>query len=174
MHKFLKIIPVAFFAITALTISSCSDDNGQPTPNPSENSNLYTFQYPIYEITYTEGETDESETVGNNIYATFSYDAQNRITHIDYDYADMYDFTYTPFNVICNQWDGITSQKISSNGYISHLEFKDGDRSFSYDFSYDNNNHLIKIQRTIDNSTLTTSINWESNSIGSVLQTDNN
>ena len=169
MHKFLT---VAFFALAELTILSCSEDNDELVPNRS--NNLYISQYPIYEITYTEGETDESETVGNSIYATFSYDVQNRITHIDYDHADMYDFTYNPFKVICNQWDGITAQKTSSNGYISHLEFKDGDRSFLYDFSYDNKNHLIKIQRTIDNSTLTTSINWESNSIGSVLQTDDN
>lgn len=125
MHKFLT---VAFFALAELTILSCSEDNDELVPNPS--NNLYIFQYPIYEITYTEGETDESETVGNSIYATFSYDVQNRITHIDYDHADMYDFTYNPFKVICNQWDGITAQKTSSNGYISHLEFKDGDRSF--------------------------------------------
>lgn len=148
----------AFLFLTCLMfLSSCGNDD-----KPENKTYEYSYQFPVLEISCS---VDNGE---KEPYVIFEYDIYNRITHVTFDDFDMYNFSYDPLNIVCNQFEGISHLSIGKNGYISEVTINDEGQAISLSCEYDKHDHLVSLTRTMGNLSYVTSIEWKNSSIVAV------
>lgn len=146
MDKFLKFAPIVFAAI-ALTLASCSDDDGPDGPNggktPVENVFSQGLPQSVDGATFTVNEKGQvTKIVDGSDIVTFEYGTFSR--------ANTYDVLMKLRDSEDPRWGSNIYMKLNKQGFVETAlqEYLDEDYTDEWKFEYNAAGQLSRLQRT--------------------------